>query len=75
MPQRPKITVGHSLVIVAALCLCGTSASAARLTMQECTAKYKAALAAGKVGGKSWVAFQEKQCGITQAPRRPKSSK
>jgi hypothetical protein len=39
----------RSLVIVAALCLCGTSAKA-ELTMQECKAKYKAEQAVGTLG-------------------------
>ena len=60
----------RSLAIVTVLCLCGTSASAA-LTMEECTAKYKAAQAAGTVS-QSWAEFQKTQCGITPSPR-PKS--
>ena len=65
----------RSLVIVIALCLCGTSASA-ELTMQECRAKYTAALAHGGWVGDSWVAFQEKQCGHKpHPPRQPKSKK
>jgi hypothetical protein len=62
-------------IIVTALCLCGTSASAAPLTMQECRAKYKAARAKGAVPGDTWVGFQDKICGIKPPPaRRPKSS-
>jgi hypothetical protein len=64
------------LVIVTALCMCGTSASA--LTMQECRAKYKAAQATGTVG-QSWARFQETKCGIhakatapTPPPAAPK---
>ncbi len=64
----------RSLVIVTALCLCGTSASA-ELTMQECTAKYKAALAAPGGAGDSWAGFQVKQCGHKPQPRQPKSKK
>jgi len=52
----------RSLVIVTALCLCGTSASA--LTMQECRAEYKAMKATGKTFGDTWAGFQEKKCGI-----------
>jgi hypothetical protein len=58
----------RSLVIVTALCLCGTSASA--LTMQECIAKYKAALAT-KTQGTSWVTFQETQCDIVPKVTAP----
>jgi hypothetical protein len=62
----------RSLVIVMALCLCGTPASVA-LTMQECRAKYKAAQAAGTVG-ESWAGFRETQCGLPpQPPSRPKN--
>jgi uncharacterized protein YdbL (DUF1318 family) len=67
-------TMVRSLVIVTALCLCGTSASAAALTMQECRAKYKAAQAAGTIG-ETWARFQERQCGFPPSPPRPKSSK
>jgi hypothetical protein len=61
----------RSLVIVAALCLCGTSAKA-ELTMQACKAKYKAEQAAGTLG-QNWADFQEKKCG--HPPHRPKSKK
>src|SRR5262245_57191162 len=53
-------------VIVAALCLCGNSANA--LTMQECSAKYKAAQAAGTLRGQSWVAFRKAECGVDASP-------
>ena len=52
----------RSLVIVTALGLCGTSASA--LTMQECRDKYKAAHTAGTYAG-TWIGFQETKCGST----------
>jgi hypothetical protein len=65
----------RSLVIITALCLCGTSASAAPLSMQECRAKYKAALAATTPPNETWVKFQETHCGIKPPPRQPKSSK
>jgi hypothetical protein len=61
----------RSLVIVVAVCLCGTSAKA-ELTMQECRAKYKAEQAAGKLG-QNWPDFQEKKCG--HPPHQPKSKK
>jgi hypothetical protein len=75
----------RSLVIVTALCLFGTSASA--LTMQECKAKYKAAQGKGGVGlrapvhgdqgfrlevGLNWVSFQEKYCGTKAKAHAPK---
>ena len=52
----------RSFVIVTAMCLLGTSASA-ELTMEECKAKYRAALAS-KTAGQTWSGFQEKQCGM-----------
>jgi hypothetical protein len=61
----------RNLVIVAALCLFGTSASA--LTMQECRAKYEAAQAARTVGI-NWVDYQEKHCGISANATPPTSS-
>jgi hypothetical protein len=51
----------RSLVIVTALCWCGTAANA--LTMHECRAKYKAAQTKSGVG-LTWISFQEKKCGI-----------
>jgi hypothetical protein len=62
----------RSLVIITVLCLCGASASAAPLTMQECRAKYKAAVAA-RAAGDSWVGFQDKQCGIKPPPSNRRS--
>ena len=62
----------RSFVIVTALGLCGTSASA--LTMQDCRAKYKADHAAGTYAG-TWPSFQETKCGIkatTPPPAAPK---
>jgi hypothetical protein len=58
----------RSLVIVGALCLWGTSASA--LTMQECRAKYKAAHAAGTIGI-NWIDYQKKHCGISAKATAP----
>jgi hypothetical protein len=59
----------RSLVIVTALCLCGTSASA--LTMHECRAKYKAAQTKRGVG-LTWANFQEKYCGTKAKAHAPK---
>ena len=65
----------RSFAIITALCLCGTSASAA-LTIEECKAKYKAAHATKTYAG-TWIAFQETKCGIntkatTPPPAAPK---
>ncbi len=47
--------------VLAALALQATSASA--LTMTECSAKYKAAKAAGTLNGQKWNDFRKAQCG------------
>lgn len=58
-----------------ALCLWGTSAGAAVLTMEECKAKYKAVLASG-THQYTWADYQVKQCGLPPQPtRKPKSSR
>ena len=62
------MTMIRSLVIVTALGLCGTSASA--LTMDECRAKYKAVKASGR-SGDTWIGFQENVCGINTKSTRP----
>jgi hypothetical protein len=53
---------------LAALALEGTSAHA--LSMQECSAKYKAAKDAGTLNGMKWNDFRKAQCGAaaTAAP-------
>ena len=44
------------------------SAPARALTMQECSAKYKAARAAGTLGGQKWNDFRKAQCGAEATP-------
>ncbi len=46
--------------LLAAIALQGTSAHA--LSMQECSAKYKAARDAGTLGGMKWNDFRKAQC-------------
>ena len=61
----------RSLAIVTALSLFGTSANA--LTMEECRAKYKAAMDKSKGGiGMPWEDFQEIECGISANAAEPK---
>jgi hypothetical protein len=68
-----QMTMIRSLAIVIALCLFGTSASAT--TMQECSAKYKAAQTKSKSGvGMSWPVFQETECGISAKAPAPTPS-
>jgi hypothetical protein len=44
------------------------SAPAQALTMQECSAKYKAAKDAGTLGGQKWNDFRKSQCGADATP-------
>ena len=44
------------------------SAPARALTMQECSAKYKAAKAAGTLGGQKWNDFRKAECGAEATP-------
>jgi hypothetical protein len=57
-----------TVTFLAALALEGTSAHA--LSMQECSAKYKAAKDAGTLNGVKWNDFRKAQCGAaaTAAP-------
>lgn len=57
--------IARHLAIVAALCLCGTSANA--LTMKECSAKYKTAQTAGTLNGQKWNDFRKAECGSEAA--------
>ena len=54
--------------VLAAVALQATSANA--LTMAECSAKYKAAKAAGTLNGMKWNDFRKAQCG-TEATAAP----
>jgi hypothetical protein len=54
--------------VLAALALQATSANA--LSMTECSAKYKAAKAAGTLNGMKWNDFRKAQCG-TEATAAP----
>ena len=51
--------------LAAVISFAGTSVKA--LTMQECSAKYKAAKSAGTLGGKSWTQFRKEECGSSAA--------
>ena len=63
--RQIAVSTGALLVVVAAI---NTSAHA--LSMQECSAKYKAAKEAGTLGGMKWNDFRKAQCGAdaTAAP-------
>jgi hypothetical protein len=51
--------------VLGAVTLAGTSAQA--LTMQECSAKYKAAQTAGTAKGMKWNDFRKAECGTDAA--------
>ena len=55
---------GSALVVMAAL----GSTSAQALTMQECSAKYKAAQTAGTLKGQKWNDFRKAECGSDTSP-------
>jgi len=55
---------GSALVVMAAL----GSTSAQALTMQECSAKYKAAQTAGTLKGQKWSDFRKAECGADASP-------
>src|SRR5260370_25083627 len=52
--------------LIVAIALQGTSAHA--LSMQECSAKYKAAKDAGTLGGQKWNDFRKAQCAADTTP-------
>jgi hypothetical protein len=51
------------IIGIALFAVVSGSQSAAALTMQECSAKYKAARASGTLGGASWRQFRKDNCG------------
>ena len=63
--RQVAVSAGALLVAIAVY---GSSANA--LSMQECSAKYKAAKEAGTLGGMKWNDFRKAQCGAeaTEAP-------
>ncbi|WP_024505953.1 hypothetical protein [Bradyrhizobium sp. ARR65] len=52
----------------AGLAALAVTAPAQALTMQECSAKYKAAKEAGTLGGQKWNDFRKAQCGADASP-------
>ena len=48
--------------------LCGAALPAQALSMQECSAKYKAAKEAGTLGDQKWNDFRKSQCGAEATP-------
>src|SRR6266436_4367321 len=56
---------------VAGLAAFAATAPVQALTMQECSAKYKAAKDAGTLGGQKWNDFRKAQCAADTAPAPP----
>lgn len=54
-------------VVVSGAALFAACAPAQALTMTECSAKYKAAQAAGSLNGQGWNAFRKAECGASAA--------
>lgn len=56
-----------ALTIVACVAALSAAIPASALTMQECSAKYKAAQTAGTLNGQKWNDFRKDQCGSDAA--------
>jgi hypothetical protein len=67
MVRRLSICVG-AMALAGFLSLGATGVRA--LTMQECSAKYKAAQSAGALNGKTWNQFRKDECSSNAAPAR-----
>ena len=67
-------------IIAASGCAVFTAVPAHALTMQECSAKYKAAQTAGTLNGQKWNDFRKAECGSdaaatpAAAPAAPKTT-
>jgi hypothetical protein len=64
MASRLSICVGAT-AFAAMISFVATGVGA--LTMQECSAKYKAAQSAGTLSGKTWNQFRKEECSSTAA--------
>ncbi|MFO1150600.1 MAG: hypothetical protein U1E62_19670 [Alsobacter sp.] len=64
MMQARIVLAGLAALAIGAL----ASAPASALTMQECSAKYQAAQAAGTLNGMKWNDFRKAQCSADAAP-------
>src|SRR6516165_8418423 len=72
-PTRNLVMVTHHIALYAVTLLSVVamqSSSANALSMHECSAKYKAAKAAGTLNGMKWNDFRKAQCG-TEATAAP----
>lgn len=60
-----------SAAVVTVAGLWAATAPVSALTMQECSARYGAAKAAGTLGDQSWNDFRKAQCGASDAAAKP----
>jgi len=65
MVSRLSLFIAAMAALTGVVSLNATGAWA--LTMQECSAKYKAAQTAGTLNGKTWNQFRKDECGATAA--------
>ncbi|MFV0294696.1 MAG: hypothetical protein ACK5JT_01070 [Hyphomicrobiaceae bacterium] len=65
MPARITPTILGGIALAAFVAFGASSAEA--LSMKECSAKYKAAQAAGTLNGKKWNDFRKDECGAEAA--------
>ena len=70
MQGRTAAALMGTLAMAATLAFTGAP-SAQALTMQECSAKFQAAKAAGALGGMNWNAFRKAQCGAAATTTSP----
>jgi len=64
-----KVRDSNVLVLALAAAMAALAAGPAQaLSMKECSAKYKAAQAAGTLNGQKWNDFRKAQCGSDAAP-------
>jgi len=74
MVRRLLLVIAAMAALTGVVSLNATGAWA--LTMQECSAKYKAAQTAGTLNGKTWNQFRKDECGATAAtPAKTPSEK
>jgi hypothetical protein len=73
MITRAKVVCS---IVVSGLAMLAAAMPAQALTMQECSAKYKAAQTAGTLNGQKWNDFRKAECGSDAAatPAAPKAA-
>jgi hypothetical protein len=62
------------ICVTACVTAIAVAPAAQALTMQECSAKYKAAQTAGTLKGVTWNAFRKAECGPEAAATTPSAT-